>query len=152
MKTLIQILIITVIAFFFVQCVCTMNRCEQPSYEELTRPMADTLKNYDKMGMDGSEYLNDYEADYFNMQFNDSSGSFNFIGKKVCFFGPSALSFSNKQKYFNELTKHSSVHSDLYIFNESEKEESGGYDAVIVYWNKKSYTSKELVKRLKEKL
>ena len=38
---------------------------------------------------------------------------------------------------------------DLYVFDEAEKKESGGYDAAIVYWNKRVVPKKKLIKRLK---
>ena len=119
--------------------------------EKMTGKIADTssvIKNFDKMGIESSEYLNNHECEYFKKIFKD----FDFEGKKICFLGPGRLVLSDKQKYFKSLKENNFfVHSDLYVFNEFEKEESGGYDAVIVYWNKRNYMSKDLIKRLKEK-
>jgi len=142
-----------IMAFAFVQCVTTMNNNEQFANETIMQGVVDTsfvMKYYDKMGIDNSAYLNDYEAGYFNEIFKDRGSDF--TGKKVFFFGPGGLVFSNKQKFFRNLKENNYVvHSDLYIFDESEKEESGGYDIVIVYWSKRNYLSKDLVKRIKEK-
>ncbi|MDD4440074.1 MAG: hypothetical protein PHS04_18875 [Tissierellia bacterium] len=129
-----------------------MNTNEQISHEELKQNIADTLKHLDKMGIDSSEFFNTYEIEYFNERFKDFRKNFDFEEKKICFFGPGGLVFSDKQKYFNSLkNNHSHIQDDLYIFNEFEKEESEGYDAVIVYWSKRIYSSKDLVKRMKEK-
>ena len=82
--------------------------------------IADTLKNFDKMGIDSSEYLNDYESEYFNKKF--SHYNFDFKCKKVCFLGPGGLVFSNKNKYFDYFNKHSSILSSLYVFDKTQKE------------------------------
>ncbi len=141
-----------VTAFILVQCISIMNTNEQISHEELKQNIADTLKHLDKMGIDSSEFFNTYEIEYFNERFKDFRKNFDFEEKKICFFGPGGLVFSDKQKYFNSLkNNHSHIQDDLYIFNEFEKEESEGYDAVIVYWSKRIYSSKDLVKRMKEK-
>ena len=39
----------------------------------------------------------------------------------------------------------------LYIFDENQKKESGGYDAAIVFWSKVLIPTKDVVKRLKDK-
>lgn len=39
----------------------------------------------------------------------------------------------------------------LYIFNAFQKEESGGYDAAIVYWSKFVIPIEEIINRLKNK-
>ncbi len=119
-----------IVAFSIIQCSSSRDLNEQVSHEEIKGNIVNTLKYLDKMGIDSSEYLNNYEAEYFNEKFENYK-KFNFSGEKVCFVGPGGLVFSNKQKYFNELTKYKSVKSDLHIFNESEKEESGGYIAAI---------------------
>jgi len=40
---------------------------------------------------------------------------------------------------------------NLYIFNATQKEESGGYDAAIVYWSKFILPVEKVIKRLKKK-
>ncbi len=109
----------------------------------------DLLENMDKMGVDNSSILNEYEGRYFNFIFNIDSQDFNLIGKKVGFWG-------SKIDYFNDTC--STVRnfttvggSSLYIFDATQKEESGGYDAAITYWNKSLLPTEEVVKRLSKK-
>jgi len=136
--------LIIIMVFAFAQCAGTMNK----THREMRQNIADTLEHFDKMGKDGSCFLNNYEAEYFNMRFQRED--FDFMDKKVFFFGPGGLVFSDKQRYFNELTRHTFVQSSLHVFNETEREKAGGFDAVIVYWNKRNYSSEDLLKRLKE--
>lgn len=69
--------------------------------------------------------------------------------KKVGFWG-------SKIDYFND-TRSSDRNfktvggSSLYIFDANQKEESGGYDAAITYWNKSLLPTEEVVKRLSKK-
>lgn len=112
----------------------------------------DILEQSDKMGVDNSNLLNSYESAYFNVVFKNSLNGFDFTNKKVYFFGPGGLVFSSKQFFFSNLKKNNFViHSDLYVLNESEKKDSGGYDAVITYWCKRIYSTKDLVKKMKNK-
>lgn len=109
----------------------------------------DLLENIDKMGVDNSSILNEYEGRYFNFIFNIDSQDFNLVEKKVGFLG-------SKIDYFND-TRSSDRNfktvggSSLYIFDANQKEESGGYDAAITYWNKSLLPTEEVVKRLSKK-
>ena len=141
------LIIITV--FVFAQCTGTMNKSKQITHRELRQNIADTLEHFEKMGKDSSYLLNNYEAEYFNERFQRKD--FDFTDKKVFFFGPEGLVFSDKERYFNEFTRHSFVQSSIHIFSETEREKSGGFDAVIVYWNKRNYSSEDLIKRLKDR-
>ncbi|WP_291582851.1 hypothetical protein [Bacteroides sp.] len=117
--------------------------------EDLPR---DILEQLDKMGIDDVPLLNYHESTYLNMVFEKKRKDFDFTEKKIAFFGPGGLVFSDKQKYFDNSKKNKRIiQSDLHVFNKSEKEESGGYDAVITYWCKRIYSSKNLLKKLKEK-
>ncbi|MHC9158327.1 hypothetical protein ACYZU7_07505, partial [Ornithobacterium rhinotracheale] len=80
--------------------------------------------------------------------FKISPQDFNFIGKKVGFIKGKIDYFRNTRERFNN---NSSVvgGSGIYIFNTTQKIESGGYDAAIVYWNKFSLPIEEVIKRLK---
>ncbi|PIF01422.1 MAG: hypothetical protein CR994_02400 [Maribacter sp.] len=111
--------------------------------------IADTLGYFDKMGKDNSFFLNKHEAEYFNLRFQ--LRDYGFTNKKVFFFGPGGLVFSDKQRYFDEFARHTFIQSSLYVFDKFEKEKSGGFDAVIVYWSKKNHTKEDLIKRLKER-
>ena len=113
------------------------------------------LERMPEMGKDCSAVLNNYESDYFNVIFNDTRKDFDFAGKKVGFItGSNAGTLSNKQKYF-EKEKYRYAQGEtpndgtLYLFSTEEKEQSGGYDAVIVYWSKVSVSHKDLVEKLK---
>ena len=148
-------MIVLFVIITFVQCVATMDKNELFTRKEMMQSVADTsdiLKYLDKMGIDSSEFLNNFETEYFNTRFKDYHQNFDFTGKKICFLGPGGLVFSDKQKYFSSLKKTNFVvQSDLYIFNADQKGEVGGYDVAIVYWSKRRYLSKDVVKRLKKK-
>jgi hypothetical protein len=125
-------------------------------YENIS---TEILNNIDKMGMDESLFLTELEGKYFNALSKIDEKEFNFCGKKVAFFKGNVGSIKiNKKIYFiNErerlkVTNYScsDYFGVLYIFDASQKEESGGYDAAIVYVSKKLNSTKEVVKRLKE--
>lgn len=106
------------------------------------------LENLDKMGVDSFPILNECEGRYFNFIFKIDSLEFNLVGKKVGFLG-------SKTNYFKSLRSHDRNFtivggSSLYIFDAIQKEESGGYDAAVVYWSKFVIPIKEVVKRLKQ--
>lgn len=112
----------------------------------------DILNQLDKMGVDGSSMLNSYESAYFNVVFKENLNGFDFTGKKVGFIHSGAK--SNKKEYF-DLEKdrfnrnNTPNRGTLYIFDATQKEESGGYDAAIVYWSKRLIPIQDIVKRLK---
>ena len=112
----------------------------------------DLLKNLDKMGIDTSSILNEYEGKYFNFIFKIDPQDFNLVGKKMGFISRGG----SKMDYFNDTRspdRNSTTvgGSGLYIFNAAQKEESGGYDAAIVYWSKFVIPIEDVVKRLKER-
>jgi hypothetical protein len=113
----------------------------------------DILEQLDKMGVDASPLLNNYEAAYLNVIFKDSLNGFDFTGKKVGFIYSGAK--SDKQEYFNQVKDryHSNSTtvggSSFYIFDAAQKIESGGYDAAIVYWSKRLIPIQDVIKRLK---
>jgi len=104
----------------------------------------DLLENLDKMGIDSSSILNEYEGRYLNFIFNIDPQDFNLVGKKVGFT-------RSKIDYFSWTRANSTTvgGSGLYIFNATQKEESGGYDAAITMWSKFVMPTNDLVKRLK---
>ena len=122
------------------------------SFEEIPEKL---IKNFDKMGVNDDAYLNSFESDYFNFIFQDKRGEFDFTGKKVGFVTGNGHSIVSKQSYFKieKLRKErgsSTNLASLHLFNKSEKETSGGYEGVIVYWVKVLLKSKSLPRRLKE--
>jgi len=115
------------------------------------------ISKLDNMGIDGDSLLNKYEVEYFNAKFAESRGEFDFTDKKTAFFySPGGSNISTKQVYFQVekdrfIRGYSSNLSDLIIFDEKERIESGGYDAVIVFWSKIGRSSNFYVKKLKNK-
>lgn len=115
------------------------------------------LNNIDKMGMDECLLLTELEWKYFRTLYRMTEKEFNLCNKKVGFLtGSLGSNKSNKKEYFiserNRLnSNYSPTFGWLYIFNATQKEETGGYDAAIVFYTKKKLSIKEVVKRLKEK-
>jgi hypothetical protein len=108
----------------------------------------DLLENMDKMGVDTFSILNEYEGRYLNFIFNINPQDFNLIGKKVGFSRSKIDYFRDtRERFYNNSTTVGG--SSLYIFNATQKEESGGYDAAITYWNKFVIPIEKVVERLK---
>lgn len=114
----------------------------------------DILKQLDKMGVDNTPLLNNHESAYLNIIFKENLKGFNFTEKKIGFVRNGG---KGKVHYFDMQKKHiidkNSPYDNgtLYIFNATQKAESGGYDAAIVYWSKFVMPIEKIVKRLKEK-
>jgi len=114
----------------------------------------DILNHLEKMGVDGTPMLNNYESVFLNVIFKDKLDGFDFTNKKVGFIKISGESgkvhyFEMQKKYFFEESQ-SCDNGTLYIFNETQKKESGGYDAAIVYWSKFLLPKDKVVKKLKK--
>jgi hypothetical protein len=131
---------------------CNNNGMNGQIYELQVRNFSeipkDLLENMDKMGIDSSSILNEYEGRYFNFIFKIDSRDFDLVGKKVGFAG-------NKIDYFKDTRSPDRNTatvggSSLYIFDATQKAESGGYDAAIVYWSKRLIPINDVVKRLKK--
>jgi len=108
----------------------------------------DLLDNLDKMGIDTSSILNEYEGKYFNFIFKIDPQEFNLVRKKVGFSRSKIDYFRDTRERFNRNST-TVGGSSLYIFNAAQKEESGGYDAFITMWNKFAVPIEDVVKRLK---
>lgn len=126
------------------------SNCEQDR-ESSSAPTSLT-EQLDKMGIDDSPILNEYESDYLNFFYPDSISRFDFAGKKIGFMCNRLI--SNKQDYFKDvrlqLNNNAKVMSFLVLFDDSQKIESGGYDAFIVYWSKFDLSSADLLKIIKK--
>lgn len=115
----------------------------------------EVLEQLDKMGVYNSPLLKCYESAYFNVIFKQSRNDFDFTNKKVGFItGSNGKTKSSKKEYFalekDRFNRNTTTNGGtLYIFNATQKAESGGYDAVIVYWSKVLVPANEAVKRLK---
>jgi hypothetical protein len=110
-----------------------------------------------RMKLDTLPLLNKYESAYLNEIFKEKG--FDFTGKKIGFLTKrkEEVDVSNKKRYFEEekrllLHDYSTIGGILYIFDEKQKEESGGYDAAIYYyWSLvQMLPEKDVVERLKE--
>lgn len=128
---------------------------QEQNSEDDTKKVMNQLNS---IGVDNNPLLNDYESAYINMILKKSRKGFDFKDKKVGFItGSSGKTISNKKNYFNMQKKsleNKNVPCDngiLYIFDENQKKESGGYDAAIVFWSKVLIPTKDVVKRLKDK-
>jgi hypothetical protein len=114
------------------------------------------LENLNKMGVEDCLLLNEHESNYFNSIFKNSRKDFDFTGKKIGFItGSSGNTLSNKKEYFHSEKDrfnhgYSPNNGVLYIFNEKQKEESGGYYAAIIYWSKTLVSVESVVKTLKK--
>lgn len=112
------------------------------------------FKHLDDCGKDNEPALNNAESSYLNAVFADLKRPYDFSQKKVVFFtGSSGKTISSKQVYFSSEKRKVGAHTSLnggqlLIFNETEQKQSGGYDAVIVFWSKVPPTKKRLIKLL----
>jgi len=126
---------------------------QKPNFKDIPK---DILERINKMGIDNSLSLNSDESDYFNVIFEKTRKDFDFTDKKIGFItGSNGKTKSSKARYFS-LEKdrfyrnYTPNGGTLYVFDTVQKEASGGYDAVIVYWSKVLVSENEAVKRLKE--
>lgn len=126
-------------------------------YDNIPREI---LSNIDKMGIDDSLYLTELEGKFLNAIAGISEKDFNFSKSKVAFFEGNVGSLrSDKKDYFAMLREWLNARTDstiyyfgaLYLFNNAQKKESGGYDAAIVSGSKKLLSIKEVLKQLKKK-
>ena len=109
------------------------------------------LNHLDKMGIDSSALLNKYESAFLNVIFKDKLDGFDFTNKKVGFIKISGENgkiqyFEMQKKYFTDESQPCD-NGTLYTFNASQKKESGGYDAAIVYWSKFIIPTDKVVKK-----
>jgi hypothetical protein len=108
------------------------------------------LSKLGEMGKDTSSALNDYESKYLDFIFKLDTDSFSLAGKKVGFLGSKKAFFKDERERF--LRGEDGVGGcGLYIFNATQKEESGGYDAAIMYWSKFILPIEKVIERLKKK-
>lgn len=133
-------------------------RLREPSLPEFPERI---LADMDKTGLDNSPFLNRYESALLSEMLPESLKWFNFSGKKVGFVDVShnmgfiVINYW-KKGYFEKLKR---LYSDeriyfdngmLYILNERQKKESGGFDVAIVCGNNFVLSEENIVKRLKK--
>ena len=140
---------------FFLFFIFSLNGFGQKNY--VKNSTENLYQNLDSMGIDNEPYLNLYEIDFFNRIFLKQRKSFDFGEKKVAFItGSNGKTLSNKKKYFDlEKERVSKDYGGnggtLIFFNDEQKQESGGYDVVILYWSKVLPYKKQIVNLLKRK-
>lgn len=111
-------------------------------------------QNIDSCGLDNSTNLNSIESVYLNDYFSKQRSSFDFTGKKILFVtGSKGTLIGNKKAYFNDIKlwnkDNSKIATDLILFTEEEKIQSGGCDAMLTYWVKVPPNKKKLFKKIK---
>ncbi|WP_160111104.1 hypothetical protein [Dysgonomonas sp. Marseille-P4361] len=113
------------------------------------------ISKLDSMGINDSYLLNKYEAEYFNILFGRERGNFDFTNKKVAFFISSGHMESKKDYFESEKGRfsrnESNTSANIVLFNEEQKSQNGGYDAVIYYWSKFLRDANFYMKILKKK-
>lgn len=143
------------IFLFFLTLIFSLNGFGQENLVAIQ--IEDKYQNLDSMGINNEPYLNIYEVNFFNSIFLKRRKEFDFNKKKVAFItGSSGKTLSDKKKYFDlEKERLSRGYSGnggaLIILNEEQKQETGGYDAIVLYWSKILPTKKQFVKLLKQK-
>jgi hypothetical protein len=109
----------------------------------------------DSLGLDNNSLLNRYESTFISNQFEKENIVFDFNNKRIAFYY-SLIGFTTKQEYFEEskdwLGKGQNISLQIIILDVSEQKYTGGYDAIIICWNKRNITQKlrlELIEDLK---
>ena len=126
------------------------NRIQERKVHYFKDIPAELLSKLGEMGKDTSSALNDYESKYLDFIFKLDTDSFSLAGKKVGFLGSKKAFFKDERERF--LRGEDGVGGcGLYIFNATQKEESGGYDAAIMYWSKFILPIEKVIERLKKK-
>jgi hypothetical protein len=109
-------------------------------------------QSIDSCGLDNSPILSRNEANFLNAHLKDEIKEFDFQTKKIAYYTwQNGGKITNKQSYFStqkRLGKY--LYSHLTVFNQTEKAESGGYDAIVVYYSrvKPLVRIKKIVKEL----
>ncbi len=126
------------------------NRIQERKVHYFKDIPTELLSKLGEMGKDTSSALNDYESKYLDFIFKLDTDSFSLAGKKVGFLGSKKAFFKDERERF--LRGEDGVGGcGLYIFNATQKEESGGYDAAITYWHKAIIPAGTVVKWLRKK-
>lgn len=138
------------ILFFCMNVFGQINR----SIESFSEIPEEILNHLVKMGIDDSPVLNKYEGAYLNFVFAIPTDEFEFTGKKIAFYNSG---YRSKKEYFEDEKERfsngstSTGNNTLYIFNETQKVETGGYDIAILYWGKFLIPTEKVVKKLKKR-
>jgi hypothetical protein len=119
-----------------------LKKAEKCNYRRLVTVFGYRKLNYpdnlDAVGDDTSSTLLPQEASFLNQIFQHSRGTFDFTGQKVAIVRTQTKSIIPKSEFIRKVKSHLIddflyPYDFLYIFNDKEKKESGGFDAVIIY-------------------
>ena len=107
----------------------------------------------DCLGIDKNNILNKHESLFLTKQINNS---FDFNNKKIAFY-KSLVGYQSKQDFFKEskefIKKGQTLSLQIIILTETEKNETRGFNAILVSWSKKTVTTKmrnKLIDELKK--
>lgn len=94
--------------------------------------------------------LNEYEGRYLNFIFEIDNQDFTLVDKKVG-FNRSKMDFfkDERERFYSDFSAGGVGGTVLYIFDSTQKAESGGYDAAIIYWSKFVMPIENVIERLK---
>lgn len=140
-------LLIAMVSFFSVNVFGQVHELQVHNFTEIPTEL---LSHIGEMGTDTSLILNKYEGKYLNFIFKIDSQDLDLVGKKVGFLRNKIDYFKQTRDRFYDNTT-TVGGSCLYIFDAAQKEESGGYDAAIVYWSKFLLPTEKIVQILKDR-
>jgi len=106
----------------------------------------------DTLGQDGLSILSEEEGFFLADYFKQGGQTLDLKEKKIAFIR--TASKTDKARFFQDVRFwyfefNSSVSSTLYVFDENQKEQTGGYDGAIVFWSKMMLKPKKIVSILK---
>jgi hypothetical protein len=136
-----MLLVVICLGLFITDCSCIHKNAKA------------NMKENNYVESDSSSFLNEAESKMLDKIFETIRKDFVFTDKKIGFIEISGE--RGKASYFDMQKKHLDDknypcdNGMLYIFNASQKEESGGYDAAIVYWSKFVIPIEKVIERLK---
>ena len=104
-------------------------------------------QNLDRLGLNDNSLLNSHKSTFLNEQLEKQCqrAEFDFSAKQIGFatgHGPKNYDILTKSEFFKEAKAfYNSTNSHLsnlilVVFTEQEKQESGGYEAVVVSWSR----------------
>lgn len=104
-------------------------------------------------GQDGLPILNEEEGLFLADYFKQEGQSLDLKDKKIAFIR--TVRKTDKVRFFRDVRSwyfehNHSVSSRLYLFDENQKEQSGGYDGAIVFWSKRLLKPKKVISILQK--
>lgn len=106
----------------------------------------------DSTKIDNGIVLNPYESGFLNEYLQQERDTFDFSNKKILFVtGSSNHLVVNKKDYFKSIIRNKSVPTSIIVLNPAEKVQSGGCEAIVVYWSKAVPNKQKILKKLKKR-